>query len=147
MIRKIEPKDRESFIRFTKEFYSSDAVLHPIPDSYHTNIFDEMMHSNRYTEGFILESGSTPAGYALIAKTYSHECGGMVVWIEEIYVSPDFRGQGLGREFFDYLQKEYADSVCRFRLEVEPDNQQAVKLYKRLGFDKLNYNQMVKELS
>ena len=145
MIRTVTIADREIFLCFMKEFYASDAVLHPIPDRYHSDIFEEMMRSSQYAEGFLIEQEGTPAGYALIAKTYSHECGGPVVWIEEIYISPKFRGKGLGKEFFDYLTARYGDSVRRFRLEIEPSNQNAERLYRRLGFKPLEYKQMVKE--
>ena len=76
MIRKIEEKDKETFLHFTRDFYASDAVLHTIPDRYHTNVFEEILRSGQYAEGFLIEYEEIPAGYALIAKTYSHECGG-----------------------------------------------------------------------
>ena len=103
MIRKLERKDKDLFLRLTRDFYASDAVLHSIPDAYHINAFEEMMRSEQYAEGYLIEQDARPAGYALLAKTYSHECGGMVLWIEEIYIAPEFRGNGLGKEFFDYL--------------------------------------------
>lgn len=144
MIRKLERKDKDLFLRLTRDFYASDAVLHSIPDAYHINAFEEMMRSEQYAEGYFIEQDARPAGYALLAKTYSHECGGMVLWIEEIYIAPEFRGNGLGKEFFDYLETEYK-SVSRFRLELEPGNEKAERLYRRLGFEPLDYRQMVKE--
>lgn len=143
MIRKVEETDQEIFLQLTREFYASDAVLHPVPDAYHTDLFDELMRSDRYTEGFMIEWEGRPVGYALIAKTYSHESGGKVIWIEEIYISPSHRGKGLGKEFFTYLQAAYGGAVSRFRLELEPDNEKAQRLYERIGFAPLPYKQMV----
>lgn len=145
MIRKAEEKDKETFLHFTRDFYASDAVLHTIPDRYHRNIFEEIMRSEQYAEGFLIEHEGIPAGYALLAKTYSHECGGLVVWIEEIYIAPEFRGKGLAKEFFEYLEEKYGNSACRFRLELEPANEKAERLYRRLGFVPLDYKQMVKD--
>ena len=34
MIRKLEEKDRQLYIEMAREFYHSDAVLHPVPDSH-----------------------------------------------------------------------------------------------------------------
>ena len=68
MIRKVEETDQEIFLQLTREFYASDAVLHPVPDAYHTGLFDELMRSDRYTEGFMIEWEGLPVGYALIAK-------------------------------------------------------------------------------
>ena len=88
---------------------------------------------------------SPPAGYALLAKTFSHEAGGLVIWIEEIYTVPAFRGKGLGREFFAFLDREYGSTAKRLRLETEPSNKRAEALYRSLGFDTLEYRQFYKE--
>ena len=145
MIRQIEEKDRELFMQLSKEFYDSDAVLHPLPDAYHDQTFQELMQSSAYAQGFMLESDGTPAGYALLAKTFSREAGGIVLWVEEIYIRPAYRGHGLGKEFFAFLFQHAGSEVKRIRLEVEPENTGAIRLYQSLGFQTLPYMQMVKE--
>ena len=142
MIRRISPNDRNLFVTLSKEFYSTDAVSHTIPHEYHKNSFDELMRSDEYIECFIFEHEGETAGYALIAKTFSPEAGGVVVWIEELYVREGFRGKGLGKAFFAYMEQNY--NVSRYRLEVEPDNVRAKKLYSALGYKKLPYEQMIK---
>ena len=142
MLRKITPNDRETYIALSEEFYSSDAVSHSIPVEFHKNSFDELMRSDEYIECFIFEHEVETAGYALIAKTFSPEAGGVVVWIEELYVREGFRGKGLGKAFFAYMEQNY--NVSRYRLEVEPDNVRAKKLYSALGYKKLPYEQMIK---
>ena len=142
MLRKITPNDRETYIALSEEFYYSDAVSHSIPVEFHKNSFDELMRSDEYIECFIFEHEGETAGYALIAKTFSPEAGGVVVWIEELYVREGFRGKGLGKAFFAYMEQNY--NVSRYRLEVEPDNVRAKKLYSALGYKKLPYEQMIK---
>ena len=142
MLRKITLNDRETYIALSEEFYSSDAVSHSIPVEFHKNSFDELMRSDEYIECFIFEHEGETAGYALIAKTFSPEAGGVVVWIEELYVREGFRGKGLGKAFFAYMDQNY--NVSRYRLEVEPDNVRAKKLYSALGYKKLPYEQMIK---
>ena len=90
--------------------------------------------------GFIFELDGAPVGYGLLNITYGHEAGGRVVWIEEIYVRREFRGRGLGREFFEYVFANIP--AARYRLEVEPEHEGAVALYERLGFEVLAYGQM-----
>lgn len=145
MIHKIEEKDRESFLSLTRAFYASPAVLHPVPEEFHIAVFEEMMRSDAYAEGYLFEYEGIPAGYALLAKTFSHEAGGLVIWIEEIYTMPAFRGKGLGREFFAFLDRKYGTSVGRMRLETEPDNKRAEAMYRSLGFNALEYKQFYKE--
>ena len=147
MIRKLISADRDTFLSLTREFYSSDAVLHPIPEHYHTAAFDEMMRSDVYADGFLIYYKEEIAGYAMTAKTYSHEAGGLCVWIEELYLSPAYRGRGLGHEFFAFAEEFYGENVCRMRLETEPENERAEALYKSLGFEVLGYRPFVKEFN
>lgn len=145
MIRKMRSEDKKTYMEMAREFYHSDAVLHPVPDTYFERTADEALRSDVYAEIFLFECENEAAGYGLIAKTYSQEAGGMVWWIEEVYVREAFRSKGIGREFFAYLDKVKGSSVTRMRLEVEEDNTRAVALYKKLGYKPLEYAQMIKD--
>ena len=144
MIRKLTPQDHVLFLDLCREFYHSSAVMHPIPESYYENTFQELMRSEVYTQCYILEYEGQHAGYALLSKSYSAEAGGMVVWIEELYLRPDFRSHGIGSEFFAFLEQEHP--AARYRLEIEPDNERAAKLYRSRGYEVLPYVQMIKDI-
>lgn len=73
---------------------------------------------------------------------YSAEVGGTCVFIEEVYLLPEFRGRGLGRQVLEWIFTQYPDSR-RFRLEVTQMNQGAAHLYEKCGFQYLRYDQMV----
>ena len=145
MIRKMRSEDKKIYLEMAREFYHSDAVLHPIPDTYFERTADEALRSDDYAEIFLFECENEAAGYGLIAKTFSQEAGGMVWWIEEVYVREAFRSKGIGREFFAYLDGIKDSAVTRMRLEVEEDNTRAVALYKKLGYKPLEYAQMIKD--
>lgn len=142
MIRKIERGDESVYVAMVKEFYSSDAVLHDIDEKYILRAFREITRGSPYAEGFLFVESGSAAGYALIAKTFSQEHGGPLVWIEELYVRERYRGSGLGGKFFDYITERYKDSA--FRLETEKDNVRARALYAKKGFEELEYLQMIK---
>lgn len=133
--------DKRAFLEMSREFYSSDAVLHAVDPSFHEKAFAELLRSGTYLTCFVFECGDHVAGYALLSKMFSREAGGMVVWIEEIYVRSAFRGRGVGGAFFAWLRANVP--AIRYRLEVEPSNERAQRLYRRLGFSELPYVQMV----
>ena len=141
MFRKITEKDREFYIEAAKSFYSSDAVDHQIPESFITRTFDELIKSDRYADAYIIEQDGQKAGYALLAKTFSQEAGGLVVWLEELFILPEFRSCGLGGEFLRFLKENIPSA--RLRLELCPSNQRACDVYMRHGFKVLDYKQMI----
>ncbi len=143
LIRKIKAEDRKEYLAMAEEFYHSNAVLHPVPEKHFEDAFDEMMRSEEYLMGFILEQEGETAGYCLLCRTYTQEAGGPVIWVDEIYVRPRFQGHGLGKALFAAL-REIAPAA-RYRLEIEPDNARAEKLYRSLGFEDLPYRQMMWE--
>ena len=143
-IRPIEQKDKEIFFTLSEEFYNSPAVLSPIKKEYHENTFNELMRSRDYLDCYILEYDGQLAGFGLLNITYCHEAGGKVIWIEEIYIREGFRSLGIGRKFFAFVEEKFP--AFRYRLEVEKENDRAVKLYKSLGYDFLEYDQMIKDI-
>lgn len=137
MIRKIIIEDKNEYITMAEDFYNSPAVLSSVPRSNFEDTFEELMKSSTYAEAFIFEQETEIAGYGLIAKTYSQEAGGTVIWIEEIYIKEKFRNKGLGSEFINYVKENIP--AKRYRLETEPENLKAQELYKRQGFKHLEY--------
>ena len=144
MIRMLAPQDKALFLAMSEEFYASPAVEHSVPRQFHEDAFDEIMRQGPYLTGYLLLDEDTPAGYALLQKTYSREAGGLTIWIDEIYLRPAFRGKGLAKELFALA---HTLGAKRLRLEVEPENTRAVMLYQKLGFRASEYRSMVKDLS
>ena len=58
------------------------------------------------------------------------------IWIARFMVGEQFQGKGLGkkgtRKVIEFLQKKY--NCTRIFLDVEPENEVAINLYKSLGF-------------
>jgi len=144
MIRRLRREDRESYLKLARAFYQSEAVLHPVPERHLERTFEEAVAGSPYVECLLFEKDTQIAGFALLALTWSQEAGGKVVWVEELYVLPEFRGQGIGKAFFGWLEQNHPEAA-RFRLEIEPDNHKAEALYRKMGFDFLDYRQMVAE--
>lgn len=142
VIDKAKEADRGAVISMMKDFYSSDAVMYPVPQENFVKTFDECLKSDVYAELFTAKYDGKTAGYMLTARTFSNEAGGMVTWIEELYVCPDMRGKMIGHAMLERILK---DKSVRFRLEIEEENTGAVRLYKSFGFEMFGYGQMILE--
>ncbi len=127
-----------------RDFYHSPAVAHPVPDCVFPDTFRTCLEGSPLARGLMLEDEEGPAGYAVLAFTFSAEVGGLVVLVDELYLQPRARGRGYGTRFFAWLFAEYPDAR-RFRLEVTGENAGAAALYARLGFTGLPYRQMVRD--
>ena len=136
--RPITAADETDFYTMAEEFYHSDAVLHPIPAEYHRRAFSEMMRSGQYLSGYIFTDGDNTAGFAVTNRMMQHEAGGVMVWVEDLYIRPAYRGQGLGSRFLAWLEEQLRGDAVMLRLETEPENERAQELYYRLGYENLN---------
>lgn len=142
MIRRMQPGDRADYYALAEAFYSSDAILTEPDQALFEASFNEIMTRQTYLEGYMLQQEGQAAGYAIVAKYFSPELGGMVLWVDELYIQPAFRSLGLGSRFFEFVRRTYGPRAKRLRLEVEPDNERAISLYHSLGFEELPYTQM-----
>lgn len=134
---------RDCLLAMFEEFYASEAVLQPIPKEYHLRALEELFSPRSLQKCFVFEAGGTAAGYALLSCKFSHEAGGMELWLEEFYVREACRNQGLGQSFLRFLTRlQEQEGICRLRLEVEPENFRAARLYESFGFAPLPYAQM-----
>lgn len=144
--RLIQETDRQEYLSMCREFYYSPAVLHPVPEQHFQGTFDAMMQGSPFLSCYMMEQDGKMAGYALLIHDYSQEAGGVQLWLDELYIRPEFQGQGLGTAFFSFLSENLPETVKRLRLEYEPDNLRARALYQRWGFEPLEYQQMIKRI-
>ena len=145
MIRDFSYDDRDDFIRLCKLFYTSDAVLHDVPEENFHRTFEQVMEGSPLVRGLMIEHEGAKAGFALLSFTYSNEVGGLVVLLEEAYILPEYQGCGLGSRFLDMVEEEYRDKAKRLRLEITGSNTRARKLYERKGYQALDYLSMTKD--
>lgn len=72
----------------------------------------------------------TPAAYALWYRTFSTFLGKTGIWLEDIYVRPDHRRQGLGAALLRHLRES---TEGRVEWEVLEWNSNAIDFYQQLG--------------
>lgn len=74
------------------------------------------------------------AGYAITVYLWSNEFGGDIAVLDELYVKPSWRGQGIAGRFLSHLSHVAAGALQGIQLEVTPDNDRALGFYRRRGF-------------
>ena len=145
-IRKLQKTDFDRVLSMMLVFYASDALLvHPGEEVLRKTLSDALTDTP-YLEAFGFEEEGILAGYGMVAMSYSTEAGGLCAWIEDIYIRPEYRGKGFGTSFLTFVKERYASRVARIRLEAEPENERAMAVYRKAGFEILGYTQLVKEM-
>jgi GNAT superfamily N-acetyltransferase len=88
-----------------------------------------------------------PAGVAYVSLTWSVEHGGKSAWLEELYVLPRWRDQGVGTTLLNSAIEEARLRGCAsLDLEVESAHARAEHLYARHGFTQHSRARWVKHL-
>jgi len=141
-IRKMTSNDREVVLHMMRIFYASPAVLSNGSEEIFRADVEACVSDSPYLEGYVFVENGTLVGYGMLAKSFSTEFGKPCIWIEDLYLKPEYQGKGVGTQFFAFLEEKYKDVI--FRLEVEEENKRAVHVYRKCGFDVLPYMEMKK---
>lgn len=95
----------------------------------------ELFGPNPVAYAIIAEStNGTPAGFALYFFSFSTFLGRPGLYLEDLFVSPQHRGAGLGQKLLSALaQIAVARNCGRMEWAVLNWNQKAIDLYNRIG--------------
>jgi GNAT superfamily N-acetyltransferase len=75
-----------------------------------------------------------PAGFALFFYNYSTWQGRPGLYLEDLFVKPEFRGKGIGKALLLHLAKIAVENNCgRYQWQVLDWNTPAIEFYKSLG--------------
>ena len=142
IIREMMYQDRQEVISMMKVFYASPAVLSNGSIEIFNQDVDACVNDNPLLEGYVFEKENEIVGYAMVAKSFSTEYGKICIWIEDLYMKESFRGQGIGTRFFALIEEKYPDTIIK--LEVEEENNRAINMYQKCGYEILEYLEMRK---
>lgn len=143
-ILNMSERHKSEVIKMMREFYSSPAVHTNGSEEIFQRNVDNCVKTNPYLEGYVFTDDDVIAGYSMIAKSYLTEFGKTCIWLEDIYLKPEHRGKGIAGRFLSFIENKYPDSILR--LEVEEENEHAVHVYKKSGFEFWPYLEMKKIL-
>ena len=142
-IRNMEIKDKPYVLEMMRTFYTSPAVWTDGSEEIYNSDIDNCVGDSPYLEGYVFEEEGLIVGYAMVAKSFSTEFGKPCMWIEDLYFVPDYRGRGIGSRFFAFIEEKYPEAILR--LEVEEENERAIRTYQKNGYEFLPYLEMKKD--
>lgn len=94
-------------------------------------------------KGFYLvaEQNDIVVGSLMVTTEWSDWRNGVFWWVQSVYITPDFRRQGIYAQLYAQVKILAAQqhNVCGFRLYVEKENLIAQKTYESLGMQPTHY--------
>ncbi len=96
---------------------------------------------------FVLRINGKVAGMANALITVSTAQGGCVLLLEDVIISREYRGKGLGQRLLEHvLDWALGQGMTRVTLLADRDNQAALDFYLRLGFEHSHMTVLRKKL-
>jgi GNAT superfamily N-acetyltransferase len=95
--------------------------------------------SRQVAEVVIAEYDGEAVGFALFFHSFSTFLGKSGIYLEDLFVKPDLRGKGVGKELLSCLARIAIDRGCgRFEWSVLDWNEPAIGFYRALGAQSLD---------
>ncbi|TXC72030.1 GNAT family N-acetyltransferase [Sphingomonas ginsenosidivorax] len=133
MIRSATPADVPTILRFVREL----AAFEREPDAVEATepmLADALFGAQPAAEAVIAETAEGAVGFALFFHNFSTWKGRRGLYLEDLYVTPEARGQGVGAALLRHLAGLALDRGCaRFEWSVLDWNEGAIRFYRALG--------------
>ena len=131
--RSATPQDIPTILRFIKalaRYEKAEPEVIATEETLARTLFGEP----RYAEALIAEYRSEPVGFAVYFYSYSTWLSQPGLYLEDLYVMPEYRSYGAGKALLNTLAQIALDSGCgRFEWSVLDWNEPAINFYERLG--------------
>lgn len=133
IIRPATPADVALILTFIRAL----AAYEREPDAVMATEDDLLRHGfgeNPYYHCLIAEWDAKPAGFALYFFDYSTWLGRPGLYLEDVFVYPEFRGRGIGKALLQELAGIALERGCaRMKWEVLDWNTPAIDFYRAMG--------------
>jgi GNAT superfamily N-acetyltransferase len=136
-IRKALKKNSQEIIRLIKELADFEK-LEPPNKTAIKNLIKDIYSKDSPVKVLVAEYDKQLIGYAFYFFTYSTFLAKKTLYLEDIYVSSNFRSKGFGKIFFNELLNIAKKNKCgRMEWHVLDWNVNAIKFYENLGAKEL----------
>ncbi len=137
-IRSAVPNDVDAILGMVRELADYEKLLHECVAT--EEQFQEALFGGKpVAEALLGVMDGSPIAFALFFHNFSTFVGKPGLYLEDLYVKPPFRGQGLGKAFLRHLAKIAVERGCgRFEWAVLDWNEPAIRAYDAIGADSLD---------
>ncbi len=133
VIRFADPDDAPEILRLIRELADFEKLDPPDSDAQARLVADAFSETPPF-KVLLAEIGERAVGYAFYFFTYSSFLAKKTLYLEDIYISNDFRGLGIGKQMIQHLLKIASGSNCgRMEWVVLDWNKNAIDFYENLG--------------
>ena len=132
-LRFAQRQDAALVLSFIRELAEYEKLGHQVVADEDT-LADSLFGEHPAAEVVFAEVDGEPAAFALFFHNYSTFLGRRGLYLEDLYVRPRFRGEGLGRLLMAFLARLAIERGCgRFEWWVLDWNSDAIRFYRDLG--------------
>ncbi len=132
-IRPATEEDVPLILRFIKELAEYEHLSHEVSATEEA-LRESLFGERRGAEALMAYLGDKPAGFALFFHNFSTFLGKPGIYLEDLYVRPEFRGSGIGRALLVRLAKLARERGCgRLEWWVLDWNEPSIGFYKSIG--------------
>jgi ribosomal protein S18 acetylase RimI-like enzyme len=140
----VGPGDVDELLALARAFHAEDG--HPL-DAGGERAVREVCDGHPLARGYLVRNGGSTAGYLVLTLGFGIEYGGAGVFLDDLYLTPESRGRGLGAAVMAAVDAEARRlGACAVHLVVAPGNERAQRLYRRSGFEGSDWRVMTKRL-
>src|SRR5919199_1984944 len=132
-IRPATEADVPLILSFIRELAEYERLSHEVVAT-EAALQDALFGERRFAEVLLGYGGVSPAAFALFFHNFSTFLGKPGIYVEDLYVKPEFRGAGIGRALLIHLAKLARERGCgRLEWSVLDWNEPAIRFYKGIG--------------
>jgi GNAT superfamily N-acetyltransferase len=120
-------------LQFIKELAEYEKVLHGVTAT-EESLRETLFGPSPSAEVLLAYDDEEPVGFAVYFFNYSSFVDRQGLYLEDLYVRPEARGKGAGRQLLRHLARVAIErGCCRLEWAVLDWNEPAIGFYKRLG--------------
>lgn len=131
-IRYAKEEDVSLILEFIKELADYEKMLDEVDAT--EEILKKSLFEEKHGEVVIGEYDNKPVAFALFFHNFSTFVGRPGLYLEDLFVKPEYRGKGIGSIMLSFLAKIAVERKCeRFEWWCLDWNEPSIEFYKKMG--------------